>query len=177
MNVSIIELIQKMNCSYYISNKIMKDADCSCPFSCKDTFYKYSLRQSPWPHLSYHLALYKDVIRNMSFADRFSDYYEPLLEMWNAGNISFIYPALKETDLISRNFIQVHVKMDSDLLVKYVEKEALSWESFVGSLGGLLNLWTGVSFFAFVEVVELVYRLVWPSGKVGENKGGKNSNI
>ena len=111
----------------------------------------------------------------MSFADYFSDYYEPLVE--SPDDDYLIYEELRKTDLISRNFIQVHVKMDSDLLVKYVEKEALSWESFVGGLGGLLNLWTGISFFAILEIVELVYRLVWPSEQDKTRVSKSNTKI
>ncbi len=161
MNVSGTEFLQRMNCSFYVNRQLLHDNECNCPLSCKETIYKHTMTQSPWPQLSYHLPLYTDYIRQTEFADYFSEYYEPLVDSPDADYL--IYEELKKTDLISRNFIQVHVKMDSDLLVKYVEKEALSWESFVGGLGGLLNLWTGISFFAILEIVELVYRLVWPS--------------
>ncbi len=150
--------INRMNCSYYVKNRLLKTTDCDCPICCNETLYKYRITESPWPHLSYHLPLYKEVIRKMPFKSHFSEYYEPLAEI-EFINESLIYPELRKTDLISRNFIQVHVKMDSDLLVKYVEKEALSWESFVGGLGGLLNLWTGITFFAVLELLELGYSL------------------
>ncbi len=155
--------IKRMNCSFYLKNSLLKYTDCDCPISCKETLYRYRITQSPWPHLSYHLPLYKHLIRKMSFKDHFSEYYEPLAKI-EFINESLIYPELRKTDLISRNFIQVHVKMESDLLVKYVEKEAMSWESFIGGIGGLLNLWTGITFFALLELLELIYTLVWPTG-------------
>ncbi len=171
MNVSGTEFIQRMNCSFYLTNQLLMDSDCLCPLSCKEILYRYTMAQSPWPHLSYHLPLYTKVIRNMSFVDHFSEYYEPLADLEYTDDEFLIYPELRKTDLISRNFIQVHVKMEANLLVKYVEKEALSLESFIGGIGGLLNLWTGISFFVILEIFELVYKLVWPPGKVGENAG------
>ncbi len=170
MAVNGIEFVQRMNCSFYVNNQILTDADCNCPISCKETLYQYTVTQSPWPHLSYHIPLYNKYIQNQSFAHHFDWYYYDLAALEFTENESLIYPQLRETDLISRNFIQLHVKMESDLLVKYVDKQSLEWESFVGSLGGLLNLWTGVTFIAIIELVELVYNLTCSKQKVGDAK-------
>ena len=164
------EFIQRMNCSFYLKTKTIPDTECNCPISCKEIAYKYSVTQSPWPHLSYHIALYKDYINYTSFAHQFYDYYEDLAAMEFTDDEPLIYPELRKTDLISRNFIQLHVKMESDLFVKYVDKESMSWESFVGGLGGLLNLWTGITFIALIEVVELIYKLTWSRQKVRDVK-------
>ena len=170
MAVNSTEFMQRMNCSFYLKSQLLKDTDCNCPISCQETVYKYAVTQSPWPHLSYHIPLYRDYIKDKTFSSHFDEYYEKL-DAWDfTDNESLIYPELRKTDLISRNFIQLHVKMESDLLVKYVDRESMSWEGFVGGLGGLLNLWTGITFIAFIEVVELVYKLTWSGQKVGDVK-------
>ena len=41
-----------------------------------------------------------------------------------------------------------------------MDMPAVTLENFIGSLGGILNLWVGLSFITIVEVIELVIKVL-----------------
>ena len=68
----------------------------------------------------------------------------------------------------------------------YDEVPTVTFSALLGALGGILNLWIGITFFTFIEVIELVYNLIAIRCKhpetqsIGSDKsgddGGKLSN-
>ena len=55
---------------------------------------------------------------------------------------------------------QLHVSLSSDLVTEYHEEFSLTTASFIGQLGGILNLWIGISFFTIIEIIDLLLRLL-----------------
>ena len=62
--------------------------------------------------------------------------------------------------LIHCLLLQLNVIWETKTVVIYRDKEALTVESVVGSLGGTLNLWVGVSFITLIELIDLAYQLL-----------------
>ena len=69
---------------------------------------------------------------------------------------------IRNTDLIRRNFLQVRIGMKSLLVTKHEDKPTICFETLIGSVGGILNLWIGISFFTLLEILELLYNAFKP---------------
>ena len=54
--------------------------------------------------------------------------------------------------------LQLHVSMESDLVTEYHHEVSLTTASFFGQMGGILNLWIGISFFTIIEIIDLFLR-------------------
>ena len=61
---------------------------------------------------------------------------------------------------VYHHFFQLHVSLSSDLVTEYHEEFSLTTASFIGQLGGILNLWIGISFFTIIEIIDLLFRLL-----------------
>ena len=58
--------------------------------------------------------------------------------------------------LIKRNFAKVTVRFDFKEIVVYKEIPQFSFTSFIGALGGILNLYSGISFIIVVELADFL---------------------
>ena len=61
----------------------------------------------------------------------------------------------------------------------YTAVPAVTFDAFFGSMGGILNLWIGITFFTLIELCDLVYKLVESSFnryKSGADKGDRNNS-
>ena len=103
-----------------------------------------------WPHESNHVNFYDNNIwLVVPDYERF-EIYENITE----------YSELLETDLIRRNFLQINVNMEKPGYTVVTDTQQWTFVSLAGSLGGILNLWIGITFVTFVEVCDLVYQLI-----------------
>ena len=65
------------------------------------------------------------------------------------------FQRLRETDLITRNFVQLNTYI-SDPEVRYFEDSSVyPLEQFFSQVGGTMNLWIGITFVTLVEIVDL----------------------
>ncbi len=70
-----------------------------------------------------------------------------------------LFQKIKVNNLIKDNFLQIIVIFDSDIITSLIDKPAVTIESLIGSMGGTLNLWIGISFVTIVEVIEVIFSL------------------
>jgi len=92
----------------------------------------------------------------------------------------------KNIDLITRNFLQVNVVLSQNAPTIVQEVVLMSNEQLASNIGGLLNLWLGITVMAAVEFVELICLIVkhvynrwrqWAAEKViSPDSDGKVSN-
>ena len=112
-----------------------------------------------WPKIRYQYSFYKQYIRNSTFSDSFS-YYKKVGEKVNEGKSTDALKLLEESDLIRNNFLILEIEMShTQRVAHYTDVPAVTLENFIGSLGGILNLWVGLSFITIVEIVELVVKV------------------
>ena len=55
---------------------------------------------------------------------------------------------------------QVKVSFRSERVTVMEDKEALGLESLLGTLGGTLNLWIGISFVTFIEIIDMIFNII-----------------
>ena len=86
---------------------------------------------------------------------------------------------IKDTHLIEQNFLQLSVLLDPDVTV-FSHQEALTLESMMGSMGGILNIWVGITFVTIVEILDFfVHNIIdrLGTGRVNVNPITDNGNI
>ena len=62
--------------------------------------------------------------------------------------------------LIVPNVFQVKVMFESSRLTVLEDKPALTMESLLGTMGGTLNLWIGISFVTIIELIDMLLTLI-----------------
>ena len=124
----------------------------TCPALCDEDRYDFNMFRSNWPHTSYQLAFYDELIRGQPYEAHFAAYKELL----HSDNHSYVFTRLGELDGIHRNFLQLNVIWQTDTAIVFKEQASLTAESLIGTLGGILNLWVGMSFITVIELCELM---------------------
>ena len=63
--------------------------------------------------------------------------------------------------ILEESVLKLTVQMKpSSLVTYYTEVPAVTSVEFIGSLGGILNLWVGISFITIIEFVELFVNIL-----------------
>ena len=79
-------------------------------------------------------------------------------------------------DLVKRNFLQVNINMKEFGYNVVSTTEKMPFVNLTGALGGILNLWIGITFVTFIEVCDLVYQLIM-SKVTGYKKSNTDSEV
>ena len=117
--------------------------------------------QVPWPDYTRHYGLYKDYIRNTVHADDFI-IYEDIGDRMDINLQEALERLYQLREEILSTVLKLTVKMSTRTMVtQFADIPAVSLEGFVGSLGGILNLWVGLSFITIIELVELCVNIVY----------------
>ena len=85
----------------------------------------------------------------MFIKDKIPDY-----ERFITGNYTI------RSDLIYDNFLLLNVYMEKPAYTTIKTTEQYTVTSLFGALGGVLNLWIGITFLSLVEICDLVYQLI-----------------
>ena len=155
------ETVRQVKCWESSVVSISKQCNKQCTQSCNGLAFDSQHFSVQWPHASRHLALYNSFIRdNAKYGDRFQA-YSNISNLMKTDRKS-AYDILRSTDLISRNFLKLTVYFGNDRTWTYREIPDISTSTMTGSLGGILNLWMGVTFITAIEIVELLINLLRP---------------
>ena len=139
------------NCSENVlsPNNIILD---HCQDLChKAMFHKYTNILS-LIQLEETIPFYRSYIRDKSYEHRFSAKFRGKeFSKMNDTERKYIY------DLIMNNFASVNVHFDLKEIVVYKEVPQYSFSSFIGQLGGILNLYSGISFVVIFELLDFIF--------------------
>ena len=151
-------MVKNMNCAMNRSVAVDDKCDALCIEKCLTLRYKYQSDSAIWPHETQQLAFYNKYINNARYPANFNIYDD--IEAKMATNKNMAYEMLRATSLIRRNFLKVKIFFGRDNVMLIRDMPIYTAASMSGSLGGILNLWIGISFVTVVEVVELFYHLI-----------------
>lgn len=137
-----------------------------CTSACSTAHYIVDTASAPWPHVSRHLAFYQTFIKDKPaiYGKKIDQYKDIEREM--ITDRMRAYERVRSIDLLSRNFLKVTINM-LDTSWTYDKVPAMSLSLATGSLGGVLNLWVGISFITAVEILELLVRLIQKKPETG----------
>ena len=84
---------------------------------------------------------------------------------------------LQEDTLIEENFLQISILNTQTTVLRLYDVYQMPLISFIGQLGGVLNLYAGITVVVLVEILEFITRLVHPCVKrLVEKCKGRCSN-
>ncbi len=155
----------------------------TCLPSCNELEFDEKISSAPWPMEIFHENIYEKYIAKGRLARKF----KPILESSGKDdrNSTECHCENKNerkrqrSELIRSNFLKITTRLNSFILTVYEDKAAYTTASFVSQLGGLLNLWSGITVYLAVEIVELIIRVCTHQlesknkGKVEADQGAK----
>ena len=137
---------------------IMNDECCECKYSCSEIRYNTKVSYTKWPLPHQYSSFYKKLIRSKPFASRFATEGENFTDFSS------------KKDLFNENFVKIDFSLNTKAYLEFLEVPKYTLFSFVGTLGGALNLWTGITVVVIVEIIEVVINSTISSKVTGITK-------
>ena len=167
--------LQSLHCLEKTNTTAFCKALCRPP--CQRLSYSLEIGSETWPHENFLSDFYSKYVNGTTYENNFVKVKEVIERINQLKTNSVEYEQLyadilKASNLISRNFAQLNVFFKDNEIHIYKDVEAMSVPTLISNLGGTFNLWIGITFFTFIELVEVVFRLCC----VTENKA-KTINI
>ena len=158
LNGSKEEMVNRLQCLYNDTDVRNDDCDEHCVEKCTSLDFEYHSMGGMWPHESRQLAFYNKYIKGFGYPSEFNVYDE--IEREFESNPRAAYKRLQTETLLKRNFLKVKVYFDGRNVLQYRDSPVHTPSSVSGSLGGILNLWIGISFVTAIEIAELFYNII-----------------
>ena len=116
------------------------------------------------------MALYNNYISSQPYAYKFEEYsYLDVAHNINSGEKK---RQLRSMDLMERNFLQLNIHFPHMSTWHHTDQAKLTSEQCVGVMGGVLNLWMGVTFITVIELIELCSHVLLQCGRHVERREG-----
>ena len=137
-----------------------------CSASCLQVNQDFTHSFAKWPTTRQKLPFYERFIANTSLAATFHEYERILLlsdeHIDNATTLEAVMDFVANEKLIESNFLQIVITSVQPTVIKMSDVEQMTFVSFMCQLGGVLNLYAGITMVVLVEVIELLIRIIKP---------------
>ena len=131
----------------------------TCNMPCNETYYTMTVSSSPWPIEPLQLSFYEDFIKNKSYAKHFAAYEEIYTEFQNTFDGNKAMADLEKHSLIEKNFAKIEIVLPEINEELYSITYQTTLSSLIASVGGSLNLLSGISAIILIEVLDLIIKL------------------
>ena len=131
-----------------------------CIVPCEDITHTFTVTSSDWPSPTMQMAFYKKYIRGKPFARHFTEYETILQEYERTRNREKALAKLRKLNLIGENFAKVEIVVPGIRGISFKTTLATSFSSLLASIGGNLNLWSGISAIIIIELIDVMMRLM-----------------
>ncbi len=123
--------------------------------------YDRSIIPADIPSRSSSLSFYDVMIHGRPYASKFDIYKTIKVMAANQSTRGQAMQMLQKTTLIHDNFIKFDLFLASLTAFTMITNPKMSTTDLFSSLGGTLNLYSGITFVVIIELVELLYLLVF----------------
>ncbi len=130
-----------VNCAALIRSKVVAPCHKFCRVSCRYTAYRTTSSNARWPKQDQFTSFFNahwHEISNKPYAWRFED----MRIDCQVINCSEELLA-KRQRLADNNFAKLRISLGNYVITEVQDLEAMTWSSYLASLGGVLNLWSG----------------------------------
>ncbi|ESO10567.1 hypothetical protein HELRODRAFT_167069 [Helobdella robusta] len=171
----IVEKFYNLVCSFvHVYPQDEKDCHEKCLIACDEMSYDFYVASATWPQPSVQLDLFTKFIQNCTDTNpKIRSRYNSYLQYYKSCSSNSSSECTD--DIPISNFTQIQ---ESLLEIKFVMKQnfpyyqsenfTYTWEMMIGTVGGMLSLWLGVTVASAVEIIELVYllgKLCWKNNR------------
>ena len=93
-----------------------------------------------------------NILAQKSYAWRFADYYDIDCQAEGANCSEELLT--KRVRLTENQFAKVQISLGNPVITEFKDFEAITFSSFLASLGGVLNLWSGITVLVILECID-----------------------
>ena len=159
LNIRACTTLNDSTCTYNTNQKIYNEGIYQklidkCPLECTQSSYKFTTSISDFPSDSYADWLLSD-----------SKIVTRLQNLYGASSV----------DLIKKSMVWITVYFDETKYTLISELPSQTAVDLMGSIGGTLGLYIGISFLSFIELVEIILQIAFIV--YGNKKRGKISPV
>ena len=148
------KLLENYLCENDAKKRMMEQEECSqCEHSCSEIKYTKEVSYTKWPLPHQYSSFYSKLIKSKSYGNRFAPEGEILTK---TGSTDFS----SKKDLFNENFVKINFEIKEGAYLEFQEVPKYTLFSFLGTLGGALNLWTGITVVVIVEIIEAVVNMI-----------------
>ncbi len=153
-------LLENLHCIQNIKDSVLRSCVALCEPPCKLCEYKTNVAAAVWPRPLQYCSFYHNYIKGKSYQWRFTE----LEKDCNEENCTTM-EILKQQYLMQNNFAKLRVFVNSDRQIVYKDEVKMSTSSLLAQLGGVLNLWCGITIVICIEFIECILKIVLPHNK------------
>ena len=132
----------------------------SCRLGCWETRYKTETWYARWPIPYQSESFYRQFVKSKPYSKMFDTPSVP--SSTNNENIEKLLKTWLRGQLIENNFIKIDFVLDFTSFLEFTEVPKYSLFSFLGTFGGSLNLWTGITVVVVIEIIETMINILTP---------------
>ena len=155
--------LQKLSCVGKIKTESNVSMACilSCKPRCFDIEKRLTISLAKWPQLSQQLSFFWHMVKdNEEIMKKEYSVYAEAMRMMSDGNTSAAKKIMQDDHLIENNFLKMRFLLKGTSVTFLEEEPAITFSTMLCLLGGILNLYSGVSLVVAVEILELFYHLL-----------------
>ena len=140
-------LIRNSRCLDTYRVTVRRECEEICPKLCTEILFKLFPSSSRWPVRDAMAQFYEQFIKDKPYQDKF-----PSQESANE---------VKLFNIVKRQFLKFSVYHGSPTIKQYNNTATIPLSNLLSRLGGALNLWSGITVIVLMEIIDVLYRVVW----------------
>ena len=125
-----------------------------CSDSCRRTHSSYAR----WPIPYQSESFYRQFVKDKPYSQMFETSSIPFPTA--NENIENLLNSWFRRQLLENNFVKIDFVLDFTSFLEFTEIPKYTLFSFLGTLGGALNLWTGITVVVFIEIIETMLSIL-----------------
>ena len=147
-------LLENSICDERIREFQYQECEEECPHACEETKYTPKISQAVWPPDPFHDIFYDDYVRNRTYEFRYTD-LSKYIQSSTGTHLEKEYLR----SLVSRNFLHADIYVGSNTYLRLTDTPKITPSGFLSQLGGMLNLFAGISIVIVSEIIDALIRL------------------
>ncbi|ESN91844.1 hypothetical protein HELRODRAFT_182019 [Helobdella robusta] len=149
-----------------------------CLLPCEETIYSTKVTSATWPQPSFELDLFQkyfiddnDCMNNPKVKSRYINYYNRHMDEREDHN------SFSNLTQIRESLLEIKFVMPQNSPHFQTDKPVYTADMMIGSVGGILSLWMGITVASAVEIMELLYFLLKCIFEQKLNKAAKETEL
>ena len=159
-----------------MATKYLECSEKECHSPCKEYKYDKKFYSAKWPRKSQQIPFYYKYIEGFSYESKF-DIFRTISPLQEEGNISEVNRLLHKSTIIEDNFLKLSVYLSSIDVVTVRDHVGVTPYDLLAKIGGILNLYSGISFILIVEVIDLIYNILFSFDEKNVTEDNKKSTV
>ena len=152
------KLIRYQDCANHTIWTVSGQCSDSCRLGCSETRYKTQPSYARWPIPYQAESFYRQFVESKPYSKMFETPSVP--HSTDNENLEKLLNSWLRRQLIENNFVKIDFVLDFTSYLEFTEVPQYSLFSFLGTLGGSLNLWTGITVVVVIEIIETMINIL-----------------